>query len=49
MSNKITFTALKSDDDFALAVASIKRRGESLQLDIHRYLHQVAVRWQEDG
>lgn len=49
---KVSFSALdQSDnqDDFIAAVANINERGESLQLDIQKYMTAVAVRWQQTG
>jgi hypothetical protein len=44
-------TLMKTDDNnqFALAVADINKRGVALQLDIQKYLVAVAARWTETG
>lgn len=40
---------LSTDADFAKDVASIARRGEAVQMDIHRHLYAIAFRWNETG
>lgn len=49
---RINFTKLalaNSDDQFLAAIASIQRRGETVQLDIHLFLVAVASRWAGTG
>lgn len=49
---RINFNKLalaNSDDQFLAAIASIQRRGESVQLDIHLFLVAVATRWASTG
>lgn len=38
-----------NQDDFLKAVKSINSRGETLQLDIQKYMTAVALRWQATG
>lgn len=52
MTKAINFEALGKTDDnaaFVNAVADLKKRGETLQLDIQRYLVAVAARWVATG
>lgn len=49
---RINFNKLalaNSDDQFLAAIASIQRRGETVQLDIHLFLVAVASRWASTG
>ena len=49
---KVNFNklALANDEDtFVAAIASIKRRGETVQMDIHRFLCAILERWTITG
>lgn len=49
---RINFSKLalaNNDDQFLAAIVSIKRRGETVQLDIHLFLMAVASRWATTG
>ena len=43
------FNKLVSDADFSGARATIKKRGQTLQVDVHRYLYAVAEQWVATG
>lgn len=48
----VNFNKLHLSNDpaaFDAAIATIKKRGETLQLDIHRYLVAVCAVWQQSG
>ena len=49
MTKAMDITKLQSEADFAKDVASIARRAESVQMDIHRHLYAIAFRWNETG
>jgi hypothetical protein len=48
-SKTLNITTLVSDADFSKDAASIAKRGESVQMDIHRHLYAIAFRWKETG
>lgn len=49
---KVNFNKLvqaNDEDTFVAAIASIKNRGESVQMDIHRFLCAILERWTVTG
>jgi hypothetical protein len=45
----LNITKLTDDKSFAADAASIAKRGEAVQMDIHRHLYAIAFRWNETG
>lgn len=45
----LNIAKLVSDADFTKDAASIAKRGETVQNDIHRHLYAIAFRWNETG